>query len=72
MRTMKLIRDNLYPENIASAIKRADVYGYCDRMTMTIHLVSRNFDESLTDEEKSSILTHVMIHNYPMFVAFDN
>lgn len=67
-----MMMNALYPEDIALAIKRADVYKYCDHMTMTIHLVSRNFDEPLTEEEKTSILTHFMIHNFPMHVVFDN
>ena len=64
--------NTLYPEHIARAIKRADVHVHRDIMTMTLHLVSGNFDEPLTEEEKQDILTHFTIHNFPMYVVFDN
>jgi len=64
--------NTLYPEDIAQAIRRADVHVYRDIMTMTLHLVSRNFDEPLTEEEKTSISTYFMIRNFPMLVVFDN
>ena len=36
-----------YPEDLAQALDRADVYYYRDIATNTLHMVSQNFDAPL-------------------------
>ena len=60
------------PQDIIDSLKRADVFQYHDWRSETIHLVSRNFKESLTDEEKERILIHLALRGFPLKVVFDN
>lgn len=62
----------MIPTDIINAMKRADVFQYHDWETDTIHLVSRNFEEPLTDEEKFEIVNHLTMRMLPFKVIFDN
>lgn len=58
--------------DLAQAIKRADVFCYTNAKGGTFHLVSRNLNAPLTDDEKISIKEHLNALRYPIDVIFDN
>lgn len=62
----------MIPQDIIDSIKRADVYRYHDWKTNIMHLVSRNFEEPLTDKEKDRITFHLGLTGFPFKVIFDN
>ena len=59
-------------QGIIDSLRRADVFQYHDWKTDTIHLVSRNFEEPLTDNEKFEIVNHLAMRLFPLKVVFDN
>lgn len=59
-------------DDLKEILERADVcqhYSYKDRR---LHLVSRNLEEPLTDEEKERICKHLALCGYPYEIVFDN
>lgn len=60
------------PQDIIDALKRADVFQYHDWRSEAIHLVSRNFEEPLTAEEKERIQIHLALRGFPLEIVFDN
>ena len=60
-----------YPEDLAQALDRADVYYYENVVTNTLHMVSQNLDAPLTDREKQRIRTYLNLRSFFMNVAFD-
>lgn len=59
-------------QGIIDSLRRADVFQYHDWKTDTVHLVSRNFEEPLTDDEKFEIVNHLTMRLFPLKVVFDN
>ena len=61
-----------YPDDIANALRRANAYYYRFVESTTLHIVSRNFEAPLTDEEKERIKTYLEFRGFPITVMFDN
>ena len=61
-----------FDKRLVDAVKRADVYYYHDWNTNSMHLVSRNLEDPLTDEEKKLIKDHFSMRLFPLEVVFDN
>ena len=57
---------------LIEAVTRAEVYQYVDHINFTLHCISRNEKEPLTDEEKVLIKNTLGIRMCPYEVVFDN
>ena len=57
---------------LIETLLRADVYQYFNWQTFEFHLVSRNAEAPLTNEEKELIRSHLGFHMYPYQIVFDN
>lgn len=59
-------------QKLIEAVERAEVYRYFNWKSQKLHMVSRNLDAPLTDEEKEAIRAHFDFWMVPFEIVFDN